>query len=174
MNQQRHSGIATINHWLTVVLVTIMLALGYLAAGAPSDAVEGYVMRVHVALGFFVLLFVLWRTVFRLYEGFPATLGRTAPERWLAYLVHRLVLALLVLQVLTGPLYLFTENECIDVFGWFAVCVPLESLAIIHGSMEWLHKLVGLYLLPGLLALHVVGAIRHYLDRRAERTLADL
>jgi cytochrome b561 len=158
----RYSGISTINHWVTALLVVVMLALGYAVAAAPSEAIEEYVLGIHISLGFFVFLFVIWRALFRWYEGFPGNIGPTAAERWAAYIMHRAILALLVLQVLTGPLYLWTEDECVDVFGWFSVCIPLESLAVIHEPTEWVHVNFGLYLIPILLGLHFLGAIRHY------------
>ena len=151
-----------------------MLGLGYAVAAAPSEAIEGYVLSIHVSLGFFVLLFVAWRVLLRLYEGFPENIGMSALERWMAYLAHRTILVLLTLQVATGPLYLFTENECMNVFGWFSVCVPLESLSFIHEPMEWLHVNIGIYVLPALLVLHFLGAIRHYAVRGKQETPSDL
>jgi cytochrome b561 len=71
-------------------------------------------------------------------------------------------------------MYLFTENECVNVFNWFSVCVPLESLSVIHEPMEWLHVNIGLYLLPALLVLHLVGAIRHYGVRGKQEMPSDL
>lgn len=163
-NQRRYSSLSKINHWITALLFVAMLVLGYAAAAAPSDAVEDYVMGIHISLGFFVLLFVTWRVLFRLYEGFPENVGKSALERWTAYIVHRAILILLALLVVTGPMYLFTENECIGVFGWFSVCLPLASLSIVHEPMEWLHVMVGLYLLPALLVVHFLGAVRRYVE----------
>ncbi|MEX1197588.1 MAG: cytochrome b/b6 domain-containing protein [Pseudohongiellaceae bacterium] len=173
-NINRYSGISTINHWVTALLIVVMIALGYTVAAAPSDAIEDYVLGVHISLGFFVFLFVVWRVAFRLYEGFPQTIGESALERWAAYLVHRTILILLALQVLTGPMYLFTENECMNVFGWFSVCIPLGSLSIIHEGMEWMHIMTGFYLLPALLLLHVVGGIRHFVMRDKQETPAEM
>lgn len=173
-DKNRYSSISTINHWMTALLVIAMLTLGFAGGAAPSDIIEDYIMGIHVSLGFFVLLFVAWRVLFRLYEGFPPNTGETIIERWAAYITHRAILILLVLQVATGPLYLFTENECMGVFGWFSVCVPLESLSIIHETMEWLHVIVGIYVLPALLVLHFIGAIRHFAISAKQETPADM
>ena len=81
----RYSGISTINHWITALLVTAMLTLGFLVIAAPSEAIENYVLGVHISLGFFVLIFVIWRVLFRLYKGFPQNIGQTAAERCAAY-----------------------------------------------------------------------------------------
>ena len=161
----RYSGISIINHWVTALLVIAMLVLGWTAGSAPAEVTEDYVMGIHIGLGFFVFLFVLYRTAYRLYEGFPETIGETKFERATAYWVHRLLLVFLVVQVFSGPLYLFTENEGVNVFGWFTVYVPLESLAVIHEPMEWVHVALGVYLLPIFLVLHLLGAFKHFLTK---------
>lgn len=173
-NRNRYSAISTINHWVTALLVLVMLALGLAAGAAPSETIEDYVLGVHISLGFFVLVFVIWRVGFRLYEGFPPGIQENALVHWAAYFTHRVILILLLVQVATGPLYLFTENECMDVFGWFSVCVPLQSLSSIHEPMEWLHVNVGTYLLPALLLLHFIGALRHFFTRGSVQTPADM
>ena len=162
-NSRRYSGLSILNHWLTAILVLVMLALGLTVNNAPSEAVEDYVLGIHISLGFFVLWFVIWRLAFRLYSGFPALLPAPRYQRWLAYLSHRLLLILLTLQVLTGPLYLFTEGEGMNVFGWFTFYLPLAGLSVIHEPVEWLHVMVGLYVLPSLILLHFIGATKHYL-----------
>lgn len=170
---RRYSGISTINHWLTALLVVVMLVLGYAGGHAPNDHAEHYVMGLHVSIGFFAFLFVLWRVGFRLWEGFPESAGRTAFERILSRIVHRLLLLVLVLQVLTGPLYLFTEGEGADVFGWFTFYIPLESLEVLHEPAEIVHVVQGMYVIPALLLLHFLGAAKLYLRSRRGRP-ADL
>ncbi len=167
-----YSAISVLNHWVTALLVVAMLVLGFMAAAAP-EAAEGYIMSVHVSLGFFVFWFVLWRVGYRLYQGFPPTQGQSRWQQQLAWWVHRLVFWLLLAQVITGPLYLFTENEGIEVFGWFTVAIPLESLGFLHELAETLHVITGLYVLPALLLLHIVGAA-HYFSTRRSTTTAEL
>ena len=170
----RYSGISTINHWVTAFLVIAMLVLGFAASATSVDTIEEYIMSIHIALGFFVLIFVIWRVLFRLYEGFPQNIGKTMLERKMAYFVHRIILILLLIQVATGPLYLFTEGECIHVFGWFSICLPLDSLSLIHEPMELMHVVTGLYILPALLILHFFGSIRHYATKGDHETPADM
>ncbi|WP_404367459.1 cytochrome b/b6 domain-containing protein [Marinobacter sp.] len=174
MNTPRsYSGISTLNHWITALLVIAMLVLGFVAAYAPSENTGDYILGVHVALGFFVFWFILWRMVWRLHEGFPPNQGRTRFEYLAAYWMHRLILLALVFQVITGPLYIFTEGEAINVFGWFSVSLPLKSLEVLHEPAESVHIILGVYLLPAMIGLHFLGAARHYLTKRQE-TPADL
>lgn len=169
---ERYSGVSTLNHWITALLVAAMLTLGLSARYAP-DAAEDYIMSIHIALGFFVLLFVVWRTAVRLREGFPDNADADALTRIGAWWVHRALLVVLALLVITGPLYLFTEGEGMDVFGWFTFHIPLESVEIVHEPAEEVHKFLAVYALPALLLVHFLGAARHYLAGRRE-TPSDL
>lgn len=171
---QRYSWVSTINHWITALLVVVMLVLGFGVAAAPTEAVESYIMAMHQGIGFFTLLFVLWRTGYRLYEGFPPTLGESEWQRRAAWWAHRIILTLLVLQVVTGPLYLFTEGEGVEVFGWFTFYLPLGALGALHEPAELIHVLVGTYLLPLVLLAHFAGAVRHFMVRDRQETPADL
>lgn len=161
----QYTGLGIINHWITALLVTAMLALGLTAGAAPTEDMEHYVIGVHMSLGFFTFLFVLWRVGYRLYQGFPPALGESAWEQRLARITHGLILLALVVMVFTGPLYLFTEGEGVDVFGWFTIAIPLESLSVLHEPVESIHIWLGVYGLPVLLLLHIAGAVRHYLGR---------
>jgi len=161
----RYSGLSVLNHWIAAIGIFVMLTLGLAAGEADSDAVEHYVVSVHVALGFFVLLFVLWRIGWRLYEGFHVDPRSDALTRYLGGATHRALLVALAIIVVTGPLYLFTEGEGIDVFGWFTFYLPLEGLAFLHEPAGAVHKTMAGQILPVLLVLHVAGGIRHYLTR---------
>jgi cytochrome b561 len=160
--ESRYSGISNLNHWLTALAVVAMWTLG-LAAGEAPDAAEDYIMSIHIGLGFFVLWFVLWRTGWRLFKGFPSSPSRTRFERIAAGTMHRLLLAVLVVLVLTGPMYLFTEGEGMDVFGWFTFYIPMPFGHDVHEAVEEIHKFCGEYLLPGLVGLHLLAAARHWL-----------
>jgi cytochrome b561 len=170
----RHSAVAVINHWITALLVIAMLTLGLLARNAPNDGIEDYVMSAHIGLGFFTLLFVLWRVAWRLMEGFPDTVTGPGWQRVVARAVHIAILITITGLVLTGPLYLFTENEAIDVFGWFSVGLPLGGLEFLHEPAEAIHKFLAVPVVIVLLALHIAGGVVHILDHRSARTPADL
>ncbi len=171
---RHHSAVATINHWITALLVTAMLTLGLLARNSPNDGVEDYVMSAHIGLGFFTLLFVLWRVAWRIKEGFPDSIDGPAWQRGFARTVHVLILVAITGLVITGPLYLFTENEAIDVFGWFAVGLPLGGLEFLHEPAEAIHKFLAVPALIVLLVLHLAGGVLHIFNHRSGRTPADL
>ena len=167
-HEDSYSGLSVLNHWLTALLVVAMLTLG-LAAGEAPDAAEDYIMSIHIGLGFFVLWFVLWRSAWRLFEGFSTPDAPTGLQRRLAGWMHRLLLLVLVVQVLTGPMYLFTEGEGMNVFGWFTFYIPMPLGDSVHEGVETVHKFLGEYLLPILIGMHILAAARHWLTRKPAR-----
>lgn len=172
LNQDAHySGISMLNHWLTALAVVAMWTLG-LAAGDAPEAAEDYIIGIHIALGFFVLWFVLWRTGWRLVEGFPESQSGSRFEQIAGRTMHWLLLAVLVVMVLTGPMYLFTEGEGMNVFGWFTFYIPMPLGETVHEAVETVHKFSGEYVLPILVGLHILAAAWHWLGRRRKTSAA--
>lgn len=158
ISNTKYTSISVINHWITAILVIIMLTLGYTAAFAPTDFIEDYIIRIHISVGFFAFILVLWRIFFRIIEGFPKNETKSFKND-ISHLNHKLLLFLLLTLVMTGPLYLFTENECVSVFSWFEICIPLEGLPGLHKIVKLFHINIGYYILPALIVLHILGAL---------------
>ncbi|HAS22869.1 MAG TPA: cytochrome B [Idiomarina loihiensis] len=159
----RYSGLSRINHWFSVIFVVVMLTLGYMMFFANDRASGSYAEAAHIGVGFFAFWFLLWRTIYRLKMGFPAHKKQDRRHEF-ARVVHYLILLGLTLLIITGPLYLFTENEGLAVFDWFTVNLDLTALSIVHEPAEEVHKITGLYVLPVLLVVHIAGAVVTYLS----------
>lgn len=158
----RYSGLSRINHWLSVIFVSVTLTLGYMMFFASEEGPETYAEAAHISVGFFAFWFLLWRTIHRLKMGFPA--HKTHDRRHdIARVVHYLILLSLVILIFTGPLYLFTENEGLAVFDWFSINLDLSAPGFVHEAVEEVHKITGLYVLPALLFVHIAGAMVTYM-----------
>lgn len=141
-----------------------MLTLGLLGDHAPGDSAENYIMQLHFSFGFFTALFVFWRVAIRIIEGFASYPAHQAVwERWFGRIVHIALLLTLLGLVISGPMYLFTEGEGINVFSWFTLPSPFSGeLETLHETAETIHKTLAVPVLGSLLALHFLGAIRHF------------
>ncbi|MGM0429227.1 MAG: cytochrome b [Pseudomonadota bacterium] len=161
---RHYSPLSRTLHWLGALAIIVMLTLGFMMVFADSREVKHFSEAAHIGTGFFAFLLVGWRSVLRLYQGFPEPV-QTPRERFARYLHYVLLLAMLVL-IVTGPLYLFTENDPLSVYGWFTVSLDLRALEWLHEPAEEVHKLLGTYILPLLLILHIGGGIRHFYKQR--------
>ena len=175
----RYTRVAAILHWLVALLIVINVVLGVWANHAPDEWVRPMI-DTHKSIGITVLGLAVLRLLWRLSHP-PPKLPETY-ARWERLAAHGAHLALYVWifalpitgwlhdsawkEAATHPLFLF------DVVPWF-------RLGFVEGLdpavKEPLHTVLGTvhfwfgYLLYGLLALHVAGALKHqWLDRQPE------
>ncbi len=160
-----YSPLARTTHWLSALAIVVILTLGYMMLFAEERAVKQFTEAAHIGVGFFVFWIVLWRVIYRLQQGFPNP-ARPEPWRWLSRTIHYLLLVVMLVLVFSGPLYLFTEGEPLNVFGWFTVAIDISSLHSLHEPAEEIHKLLGIYVLPMLLGIHILGGIKQFYQRR--------
>ena len=175
----RYTRIAMLLHWLVAILMIANVVLGLSAESWPDDWVRP-VIDTHKSIGITVLGLAILRLLWRLAHTPPAMPSDTpAFERRAAHFVHWALYGLMFALPLSGwlhdsawsaaashPMYLFS------LFEW-------PRLAFVNGfgqpMQDQLHDLLGLvhisfgYALYALLALHIVGALKHqFIDRNAE------
>lgn len=165
----RYPASLRILHWLRAVLILGLLWAGWHMTGLDDQAPEKFELYYpwHKTFGVLAFLVVLAQLIIRWRQPhLPEPPPSLAPyEQALSKLVHRATYVLLVLVPLMGYSMssTFTMSDGIPFFGahlpellpkndkWFTV-------------FQWLHKTLA-YTLLGLVALHIVGALKHrFLD----------
>jgi cytochrome b561 len=156
----RYDNVAIGLHWLTVLLVLSLFALGELW-GFAQRPLRGELVMIHMSLGILLGLAVAARIVWRLLPGHrvaPAVSGLTET---LSRLVHWLLYALLVFQALFGWYVRWSEGEAMSFFG-LLIPSPLTpvSRAMHHQIQEW-HGWVGWAIVTVALG-HGAAALYHH------------
>lgn len=162
-------------HWLTVVLVLGLLAVGLGMQQLPNSPLKFEIYALHKSTGLTVLALTLLRLGWRLFAGAPAPVPGT--PRWqaaLAQAVHGALYAVLLAMAMSGWLYHSASGFPAKLawFGLFAVPelsgrdAGLKAFAgTAHGGL-WVALLA-------LALVHALAALKHhYLDRDA--TLARM
>ncbi len=166
-------------HWLLAVLILGNLLLGLTADWFPDGLIRP-VIDTHKSIGLTVLGLVLLRILWRATHpppALPASLPRA--ERIGAHTAHYALYALILLLPVTGWMHDSAFKDAAAhplrifwVIPWFRIApiadmppAPKEAfhslLFAIHADLAWV--------LLGLLALHVAGALKHqWLDRQPE------
>ncbi len=178
-NTDRYTRTAIVLHWSIALLIVVNVALALSADHLPDDWVRP-VVDTHKSIGITVLglaiLRLLWRFAHR-----PPALPRAYPrwERGLAHAAHVALYLLIIGLPLSGwlhdsawkgaathPMSLFGLVPWPRV-GWVMNAEPATREAL-HDRFGALHTWLG-YVLYGLFALHVGGALKHqWLDRNPE------
>ena len=159
-SKQGYGEISLLNHWIVAILISALLVLGLVYDGLPkSDAVDQVIFW-HASLGLLAIPFVVWRIIWRIQSGFPDN-HSSHKEQLFARTVQWLLLVAIGLQMITGPMYLWTEAEPLPFFGLFEIPSPFSQEAHnLHEAVEAVHKYVANPLLLILLGLHFLGTIK--------------
>lgn len=151
-------------HWLAAIAIIIMIVTGFRAdwAGDAGDrAARSMLMGWHISLGATFALILLAR-VFASYAQPRPTAPEQAPAlKFLSNATHQVLLLAILLQVISGPLAVWSGGRAINVFDIFSIPTPFaERNQGVHEIAELLHG-IGRWALVGAIALHVVGALKH-------------
>jgi cytochrome b561 len=165
----RYSPVARALHWLTVLLVFVMFALGIAMVYLVPDSAEALSHRLyntHESLGIVVLLVMLLRLLRRLLHP-PGPLPDRIPRVFhvVGHANHVLLYTLLLAQPVVG---LLRDNADGFQVTWFEIVpVPLligknEALAHTLAAAHW----YGALLIALLICAHIGGALFHAVIRR--------
>ena len=163
--QACYGGGARAFHWLTVVLLVVIIPMGVVMGRLPRGALQDTLFITHESLGLTILALTLARLLWRLGQRPPppsADLNQL--ERVASGGVHVLLYALLIIMPVTG--YLFVTLSDIDLSYFGIVHVPAltepdkpagKLFGAIHITLQW-----AIYALA---AMHIGAALHHYFFR---------
>jgi cytochrome b561 len=148
-------------HWLMALLILGMIAVGWYMTGLPDkDPLRGTLYPLHKSLGILLLALVALRVALRFSTPIPPLPAGIPPrERLAAKAGHVLLYLGMIVVPLTGVVMSVAGGYGIAFFG-----IPLPAFMdvdkpLAHDARE-LHELLP-YILLGVIALHVAGALKH-------------
>src|SRR5262245_17613439 len=168
MTSQRYAAISRWLHWLTALLVFVIIPVGlWIKYFEPAN--EAFKLRlynIHESLGVIVFAIVLIRVVYRYLNPPPPLPADTPPAIRVAARVNHIGLyALLILMPITGFLATNAWGFPLSVFGVLPMPVPLgknEEIAKVLSFLLWCGALTIILLI----AAHLAGVIYHTFVRR--------
>lgn len=175
----RYGPVAMTFHWIVAALIVCAVVAGLLAANADDAHVRALV-DLHKSFGLTAMALILMRVAWRMTHrppAFPAQYARL--ERNFAHAAHLALYVVIVALPLTGYVHdsawKLAATHPIVLFGLFEVPrigaiqnLDPQTKEWIHSTFSAAHTYLG-YALYGLLALHLLGVIKHHLvDREPE------
>ncbi len=156
LNTRAHFGFVSLAlHWIIV----LGMILQWILAEASDDD-----MMLHQSVGMTMLALAAVRLAWRLANPTPTWPADMRPyEIALARVVHVTFYLLLFAIPISGWALSSAENEPLRFFDWFEI--PRLGLGS-EETLEEVHELL-FNILVALAALHVLGAAKHWLARRA-------
>lgn len=165
--QPSYGEISLLNHWVIGFFILALLVLGLVYDALPKSDSSKQVIYWHASVGLLAIPFIVWRIVWRIKSGFPDN-HSSQKQKLAARTVQWLLLFAIALQVITGPMYLWTEAEPLPFFGLFEIPSPFtQELHELHEGVEAVHKYIANPLLLILLGLHFLGTLKRiFFDKK--------
>lgn len=158
----RYSRSAMFLHWGIALLIVFNFALGERTEELERGPELFWVMQLHKSVGITVLLLSLWRLGLRLMTPRPAKVADSPLAQLLSSAVHWGFYVAMIVVPLSGWIIVSTAKVQLPtmLFG----TIPWPHLPIgghdAHEAAEEVHEIMAKLMIP-LLALHIIGAIRH-------------
>jgi len=159
-----HYGTVAISmHWLSVVLIVILLASGFRAAHTMDLAAKAAILRIHVPLAIGVLTLMFFRIVWWLgFDRKPNSV--TGSPRWqehTARVVHVLFYVVILGMIASGIGMMVLSGAAPLIFNGESTLLP-----DFWKYPPRLPHAIGARLLLALLVLHTGAALYHHFVRR--------
>jgi cytochrome b561 len=161
-------------HWITVILVLIVWALGMFEDALPKGGARAMGLFIHITAGLAILVAlavrVLWRVIDPPPPPEPTVFGAWGDRA--SRLVHYTLYALLIVVPVIGIAVQFARGEPLPVFGFTEIASPLTADRPLARSIKEVHEVLANALVI-LAALHAVAALIHHWVLH-DRTLARM
>lgn len=163
-----YGWVAIALHWISAVGVIVLYLLGERLEEAEGRAAKLAAMANHVSVGMLLFTFLAARLIWTATQPQPAPLEHNRALNIAAKAIQGLFLLMILVQIVTGPLVIWSNARGIAIFDWGMIPSPFPAkVPWLHEAAEVAHKLAPNVLWP-LLALHVLGALKHaVIDRDA-------
>ena len=153
-------------HWFAFIAILFMLTTGFRAeflgdAGdrAGRDAAMGW----HVSLGVTFILLLLARVLSSYLQSKPAPVEQSKPLMLLATATHQILLLAILIQIISGPLAVWSGDRALNVFDLFAIPSPFAARNEgVHETAELMHA-IGRWTIIVAASLHILAVVKHTL-----------
>jgi cytochrome b561 len=161
----RFGGVAQVFHWLTAILV---LAAFVVSEGGPPSRIYGEsnaaALQLHESLGIAVLVVVVLRLLWRIFDRIPADPPMAAWMQASSKAIHWLLYLLLLAVPVTAILGAWLGGHAITVYGVGSIGPFLGQ----SDTGEWLAEVHGLLgdTIMWVAGLHAAAALYHHFVQR--------
>ena len=158
----RYGGIPITIHWISAILILLLLGSGFQAANAMDPVAKGAFLRVHIPMAIAILLLTLLRIVWWwFFDRKPQPVqGSPAWQEWLARAVHIVFYIVILGMVASGIGMMVLSGAAPDIFAGSSTLPDFNNFLprVPHG--------LGASLLVALLVAHIGAALYHHFIRR--------
>jgi cytochrome b561 len=160
---ERWGGVSRFLHWLIVLLIVVMAAIGLTMEDLTSGPDKIRIYALHKSLGLTILGLMVLRVLWRLFAGAPAPVAGTPGwQHRIAGLTHLAIYALLFAMPISGWVLNSAAGFPLQWFGLFNLPHIVERSQELRELAEDMHEIL-FWALMFLVAVHAGAALYHHL-----------
>ncbi len=160
-----YGWLSIVFHWVAAVLVVTMFVIGEQLEDLARRPERTETLALHVSIGVIAIVVLGARILWRLVQRGPGLPNQPRAIRLLSALVQWALLAAIAILILSGPVIQWSVGRSVDVFGLIGIPSMLPEMRTLHEVLEEVHEFASYALIP-LLALHMLGALKHLIINR--------
>lgn len=162
-----YTSVARALHWLILLLLIVQFAIGWLMPDIKPNVPVTTLISMHFSFGTLIFVVAVGRLIYRASHGAPPPEdGVPSWQIASARTVHWLLYLLIFLVPILGWINASWRGMPISFFGLFKIPQIVGTRAPHWGWTGDTHMLLADYAILGLVGLHVLAALYHYLVRR--------
>lgn len=153
-------------HWTVAVLVLAMIPLGISLGSLPKGAVQDTAYAIHKSTGFLILVLMIGRLAFRLFNPPPPSEPTLA--RWqigVSHAVHWALYAILLVMPVIGWAGSNAFGAPVSVYGLFTLPDIMTKDEPLSKTLLGVHATLG-FVAAGLILMHIAAALYHRFVRK--------
>ena len=171
---QGYSAVARTFHWVTAALVLTMLPIGIaIATFDLGPAVEDPLYHIHRSMGALILVIVLARLIYRVFNPAPPLPSDIpALQQFAALFTHWALYALLIVQPIVGWIATSAYRAPVLFFWLFELPPIWQEDRPFSDAMFVAHRTMGI-IIAVLICVHIGAALYHQFIRK-DRVLSRM
>lgn len=166
-NAGQYGSVAKATHWIMAALVVAQFVVGWVMPEIERGTKPEFWINLHLSLGAALILFIVFRVVWRLTHRPPPMVSSMRPwEKWGAGITHTLLYVLLIVMPVTGWAAASVRGWPVTLFGLLRLPMLLPEGTKVGFEAGDVHCDILSWVLLALIGLHVLAALYHRFVRR--------
>ncbi len=146
-------------HWLTAIIVLTIWFIG--SSIQTADGMSESTLRLHTSIAICAYALLWLRVVWRFLKGHPGPLAQQAGLFYiLGKYTHYILLVAISVQLVSGPLMVWSMGSVIHVFDWFTIPGPFGKNTGLFDTTHMIHVWSARVIIIGTI-LHLGGVYKH-------------
>jgi cytochrome b561 len=147
-------------HWLTAIIVLTIWFIGS-SIQTPDGGLSESTLRLHTSIAISAYALLWLRIVWRFVKGHPGPLPTQAGIfHLLGKYTHYILIAAIGIQLISGPLMVWSMGSEIHVFDWFSIPGPFDMNMGLLNTTHAVHVWSARVIIIGTI-LHLGGVYKH-------------